>query len=325
MAAMQAQDYPGAKWSLGLRLLNNTDGDIERAISGKTILRTWLLRGTLHFVAAQDIHWMLALVAPRIIRGNSRRYRELELDERSLTRSTGLLVKALQGNRQLTRKALFSILEQNGVSTKGQRGIYMLQRASLDGFICQGTMHSNDPSFMSLDEIPSLVMNHDIALAELALRYFTTRSPASIQDFTWWSGLAAGEARTALESVQSKLLSEKRDDKVYWRSPSFHPAVEKSQVVLLLPGFDEFLLSYKDRSGSMDFPNYRRATPTNGILPPTININGHVIGVWKRIIKKDTVRIELYPFEPLSSKEREIVATEAKRFGEFLGLSVVLA
>jgi hypothetical protein len=186
LGVVQAQDYAGAKWSLGLRLLKCTDTGIEQVIGDKTILRTWILRGTLHFVAFADIRWLVALVAPRIIAGNKRRYRELELDEQTLIRSNDLLMKALQGSHQLNRTALLSILDQNGITTEGQRAAYMLQRASLDGLICQGAMHGNRSTFMRLDELPpSRAMERDEALTELARRYITSRGPVTLQDFIW--------------------------------------------------------------------------------------------------------------------------------------------
>ena len=90
------------------------------------------------------------------------------------------------------------MLEQNRISTEGQRGVYMLQRASLDGLICQGVMHSNNPTFMKLEENPHKMMEPEEALAELARRYFTSRGPATLQDYIWWSGLSAAPIKTVV-------------------------------------------------------------------------------------------------------------------------------
>lgn len=206
--AVQAQDYEGAKWSLALRLPKCTDAGVEQAITDRTIIRSWVLRGTLHFVSPADIHWLLSIVAPRIIAGNARRYQELELDERTLTRSNDLLVKALQEANQLNRKAMLASLEQNGISTAGQRGVYILQRASLDSLICQGTAHASNQTFMLLDEFSSKAMERDEALAELAKRYFSSHGPATLQDFIWWSGISTAEAMAGLDSIRSQLIEE---------------------------------------------------------------------------------------------------------------------
>ena len=324
LGAVQAQDYSGAKWSLGLRLPPITDPGIEQDITDKAIFRTWLLRGTLHFVSAGDIHWMLALVAGRIISGNKRRYLELELDEKTLMRSNDLLSKALQGANQMDRKSLLAVLENEGISTKGQRGVYMLQRASLDGLICQGTMYAKIPGFTRLEKVPSKSIHRDEAIAKLASRYFTSRGPATLQDYTWWSGLSAAEAKAGLDSIKSHFIHETMADQTYWFSPLRQLENDPAQSILLLPGFDEYLLSYKDRSASLDVPNYNRLIPTNGMLPATIVINGRVVGTWKRTFKKGAVYIVLSPFNPLSTAEYNGATTAASRLGDFLGMPAIL-
>jgi hypothetical protein len=327
MGAVQGQDYAGAKWSLGLRLSVSSDAGVEQAIDDRAIVRSWALRGTLHFVAAEDLHWLISLVAGGLIRGNARRYRELELDERTLARSNDLLAKALQGGAQRSRPELFSILEQNGISTQGQRGVFMLQRASLEGLICQGVTQRNQPTFFSLDELlpKAKTMERDEALAELARRYFTSRGPATLQDFVWWSGLSSADARAGLDAIQSQFINETRDGQTYWLSSSIPTVQDSPLTVYLLPGFDEYLLAYKDRSASLDEPRYKRLTPTNGMLPATMVINGRVVGTWKRIFKKDTAVITPNPFDALNDDEGYAFAAAAKRYGEFMGMKAVIS
>ncbi len=322
LGALQAQDYAGAKWSVGLRLPGSAESEIEQALADEIIVRTWVVRGTLHFVAAPDARWMLALVAPRLSAGSARRYKELELDARTLARSNAILAQALQGGKQLARTALLAILEQHGISTQGQRGVYMLQRASLDGLICQGVMQGRDSTFLSLDSFPkSKTFERDEALAQLAQRYFTSRSPATLQDFVWWSGLSTAEAQAGLAAVQSKFVQETLDGKTYWRASSKPTAKSKSPTAYLLPGFDEYLLGYKDRTASLDEPRYKRLTPPNGMLPPTIVIDGHVRGTWKRTFEKSAVVIAASPFTKFAAAERRALETAARRYGEFLGMS----
>ena len=169
---------------LGLRLPNSTDLEVEQAIADKTIVRTWALRGTLHFVAAADLRWLLALIAPRIIAHNASMYRKLELDERTLARSNAALAKALRGGKQLNRTQLLASLEKSGISTKGLRAVHMLQRASLDALICQTVTVRGNPTYIGFDQLKTRVkMRRSQALAELATRYFASRSPATLQDF----------------------------------------------------------------------------------------------------------------------------------------------
>jgi hypothetical protein len=263
LGAIQAQDYAGAKWSVGLRLPGCTDAAIEQALETRAIVRTWAMRGTLHFVSAADIRWMLALMAPRIIANNAGRYKQLGLDEPTLARSNDVLVEALKDGKRLTRKELLPILRQKGISTEGHRASHMLQRASLDGLICQGVMRRNDPTYMLLDgAIPKCRrMERDEALAELANRYFASRGPATLQDYIWWSGLTVADSKAGLEAIESQLIRETISGQTYWRSHSLPAGQEISPTVYLLPGFDEYLLSYRDRSASLDVERIKKLTP----------------------------------------------------------------
>ena len=319
--AMQGQDYAGTKWAFGLRLPGSTDADIERAIANRVIMRTWAMRGTLHYVAAADIHWLIGLIAPRQIAGNAPRYKQLELDEPTLKRSTALIAKAVQGSKPLTREELFTMLGANGISTAGQRGYHMLQRAGLERLIYQGEMRRNVATFLALDEGKALPK--DEALAELARRYFTSRGPATLADFTHWSGLLISEARAGLASIKSELVEETIDGQSYFLSPEKPKQPEHS--LYLLPGFDEYVLGYKDRSAVLD-PQFANAICPggNGVFMSTIVSEGRIIGTWKRTLKKKTVEIALEPFRPLSSAEIDELSEAAARFGAFLGLTAVI-
>jgi hypothetical protein len=323
MLALQGQDYYGAKWSLGLRTGSSTDEDVEMALAAKQILRTWVMRGTLHLVHAADIHWLLAIMAPRVIAMNQRRYKELELDDATLQRASQLLAKALENGESQDRKTLLEGLEKEGISTAGQRAPYLLQRASLEGLIVQVAVIHNEPHFARLPEIaPGSELPHEDALAKLAQRYFLSRGPASLRDFAWWSGLTMGDARIGLESIKGKLVQERFDDVEYWRAPGDLPRIS-SPTVYLLPGFDEYLLSYQDRRAIMDI-NMKDLAGKNGMISPTIVIDGHISGTWKRTLKKEQVEIVVKPFEPFSTAQKDAVTEAAARFGVFLDLPVVL-
>jgi hypothetical protein len=319
MGAVQAQDYAGAKWSVGLRLPGSTDADIERALGTGTIVRTWAVRGTLHFIARMDIHWLLALVAPHIIKRNSRRYRELGLDAKTLDQSNEALSDALQGGKRLDRRALRIFLEENGISTEGQRFAYMLQKASLDGIICQVGMHRNNPLFVRIDEwLPDAGKSGSPGgVGELARRYFTSRGPAMLQDFVWWSGLPAKDAQAGLESVKSQFVAEIIDGKTYWCSEDSITNREDLHEAYLLPGFDEYLLAYRDRSMYLKRIGRTKPAPANGAPVRTMVIAGQVVGTWKWSFSGGSVVVVPDPPSPLSGDERRAFAKAARRFGEF--------
>jgi hypothetical protein len=324
LGALQAQDYPGAKWSIGLRLPHATDADIEQAVAAKTIVRTWPMRGTLHFVAPEDIRWLLALLTPRIIAQAAGRYRQLELDEAVFARSKELFAKALQGGQQLTRDEMHQLLERANISTGGQRGYHILCRAAQDGLICFGAPSGKQQTFTLLDEWAPQTKNleRDQALAELAKRYFTSHGPAGLPDFAGWSGLTVTEARAGLEMVKSHLSQETVNGQTYWMSPD-RPVIRlNSPAIYLLPGFDEFMLGYKDRTAALEPIYSPKITPgNNGMFSPTLVIDGRVAGTWKRKFKKDTVVITLSPFTSLSEADRQAVSVAAERYGRFVGMS----
>lgn len=136
LGGMQGQDYSGAKWSIGLRLPNAKDTDIDRAIDAGKIIRTWPMRGTLHFVAAVDVRWILSLTSPKNIAGSVRRREALELDDKTLARCREIFIKTLQGGKQKSREEMYAALASAGISTEGQRGYHILWNAALHGLIC---------------------------------------------------------------------------------------------------------------------------------------------------------------------------------------------
>lgn len=321
LGALQGQDYIGTKWALGLRWPGSTEADIDRAIDSGRVMRTWGPRGTLHDVAPADIHWIVALIAPRQIAGNTRRYGELGLDEATLTRSTDLIAEALQGGAQLTRSELFDMLEANGIAAGSQRGFYMLQRAGLERVVYQGAMRGKETTFLALP--PGDALPPDVAQAELARRYFTSRGPATLADFAHWSGLLTSEARAGLESVRAELVEEVIDGRTYFLSPD--TAEPPQRALYLLPGFDEFVLGYKDRSAVLDSAFADAICPGgNGVFMPTIVSAGRIIGIWKRALKKKTVEITLEPFRPFTAAEQDALHEAAAGFGAFVGLTASL-
>ena len=324
LGALQAQDYAGAKWSIGLRLPGCTDADIERAVANRTLVRTWPLRGTLHFLAAADVRWTLELLTPRILAGSINRQRQLGLDETVFSLCRDTFIRALQGGRVLTRDEMYQALERADIITDTQRGYHILWRTAQEGLICFGPMSGKEQTFVLLDEwLPrSPRRERSESLAELALRYFLGHGPATIQDFCWWSGLSAADAKAALEPVKSRLTHKIIDGKTYWMPPDMPALSEIAPTVHLLPGFDEYLLGYKDRSAALDPAHAPKIVPgSNGVFMPTIVIDGRVAGIWKREIKKQTLMVTAHPFAPLNEAEQQGFEEAAQHYRRFLGYS----
>lgn len=325
LGAVQAQDYAGALWAIGLRLRNGTLAQVEKAIEEKSIVRTWPMRGTLHFVAAKDVRWMLKLLAPRVMSGLTARHKELELDEEVFNRSRELIVRALEGGKQLTRPEMYRVLEDGKVAPTGQRGIHILGWFSQHGLLCQGPYRDKQPTFALLDEwLPSVKeLGKEEALTELTKRFFNGHGPATLADFERWAGLRTSEAKRGLETVKSELRREDTAGQTYWLSVKETPAPIEKTGVYLLPGFDEFMLGYKDRTAILD-PQYSdKIVPGgNGVFISTIVSNGRVVGLWKRApnAKKDKIKITPVPFTSLTPDEKEGLEGAAAHYGRFLGI-----
>lgn len=332
LLAMQAQDYLGTLWAVGLRLPGSTERTIEAALENRSIVRTWPMRGTLHVVAAADVRWLLDLLAPRRLAQAAYRRRQLDIDEDTLARSRAVCQKALQGGKQLERGAMFALLESHGISTAGQRGIHILGTLAQEGLLCLGARSGKQFTFALLDEwVPhARSLPRDEALAELARRYCVGHGPAAVQDFAWWSGLTLSDARAALAAAAPHLQQEVIDGDTYWQAAGAPDAAnvdseELADAVHLLPGFDEYLLGYTDRSAVLD-PRHALLTHpgTNGMMLPVLVVGGRVVGVWKRAIKKKAVALNFTPFEPLTVAQKEAVAGAAERYGHFLQLPVIV-
>jgi len=326
LGAVQAQDYLGALWALGLRMQTAVEADIEQAIANGEIIRTWPMRGTLHFVSPGDVRWMLALLTPRIMARATRRHQQLELDAATFARSETLFAKALQGGQPLTRPELLDVLEQAGISTQGQRGYHILGWAAQNSLICFGPRRGKQDTFVWLDDwVPEAKsLNRDEALAELSHRYFTGHGPATIHDFMWWSGLPAADARAGLKMIEAQLAHEDVDGQTYWFSSAAFASNVASPTAYLLPPFDEYLLGYKDRSAVLDPAHATKVVPgANGMFKPIIVIDGRVVGIWKRTLRKNSVIIESSPFGALSKAEEAVFVEAADDYGTFLNLRAI--
>lgn len=329
LGAVQAQDYAGAKWALGQRMPNATDAAIDRAFNEGKILRTHILRPTWHFVSPADIRWMLELTAPRVHAANAFMYRTLELDRAIRKQSYQVLEKALRGNQPLTRAELASVLETAGVHTEGLRLGYFMMSAELDGVICSGARKGRQFTYALLEERApqSKALQHDEALAELTRRYFATRGPATLQDFTWWSGLTMADARRAMEIIKSEIGHEEMNGQSFWfvNSRSVGGFSEGPPKAHLLPNYDEYFIGFKDRSAIGELLR-RSKIPANSpsLLVHMVILNGQVSGGWKRNLKAKAVIVNLNLLTHLTKAEKRAVAEAANRYGKFLGLPVEL-
>ncbi|HLZ59423.1 MAG TPA: winged helix DNA-binding domain-containing protein [Ktedonosporobacter sp.] len=322
LGAVQSQDYGAAKWAVGQRTAASTDADLDQAFAEGSILRTHVLRPTWHFVVPADIRWMLALTAPRVRVALTFMDRKLELDDAIFGRSNDVLVKALQGGKHMTRPQLVSAFQQTGIAVDdGQRSAHIIMHAELDAIICSGALRGKQHTYALLDERApqSSAFTREEALVELARRYITSRGPATLKDFVWWSGLTMTDAKAGFEMVRSECIQEEVDGQLYWSSSTPPCARDLSPTVYLLPNFDEYVVGYTDRSAIFDASHTPHLdSRANPLFNNAIILDGQIAGTWQRTIKKSAVDITLSLFQPLNEAAMEALITATNRYGAFL-------
>ncbi|KAA6301886.1 MAG: hypothetical protein EZS26_001889 [Candidatus Ordinivivax streblomastigis] len=282
MGAIQAQDYAMAKWAIGIRLEGYSEKRIEAAFNQGEMIRTHVLRPTWHFVSPENIRWMLALSAGKIKAMSKARDRDLEITGALYSKSNQTIQKALEG-MQLTREELATELQRAGIEVDASRMVHFMMRAEVEGIVCSGALKGKSHTYALLDErvAPAKPLHKEEALAKLAQIYFNSHGPASLQDFVWWSGLSVSDAKQALGNIQATLSAEIMNEQTYWKSQSANN-VSVEPPVHLLPAFDEYLISYRDRQAALSQAHYRKVISSNGIFRPVIIADGQVIGLWKK-------------------------------------------
>jgi hypothetical protein len=322
--AVQAQDYPSAKWALALRCSGATDSVVEQAITDGRIVRTHVLRPTWHFVDPSDIRWMLRLTAQRVIARMAPYSRQLELDADTFRRSNAAVTRALRDGRQVTRKELDDVLKRERIRTETPRLAHLLMRAELDGIACSGARRGKQFTYSLLEErIPSAPsMDRDEALLELTRRYFSTRGPATAQDFAWWSGLTVGDAKRGIDIAGAELQREEIDGTSYWLTESV-VLPGGVRTAHLLPNYDEYFIGYRDRGAILELVRAGKPKATlSGLTAHVIAVDGQIVGGWKRALKRNGVAVELNPVIPLNGSQRKAISIAVERYGAFLGLPV---
>jgi Winged helix DNA-binding domain len=327
LGAVQSQDYAGATWGLGMRTPGIREGDVDRLFDQGAILRTHVLRPTWHFVAPPDIRWMLALTAPRVLATCASYYRTFELDAPLLTRSRRVLERVLRDRAFKTRAEIATALGGGGVEATGVRLGFLVMDAELHGLICSGPRRGKKFTYALMDEriAPSHTRRRDEALVELAARYFTSHGPATLRDFSWWSGLLTKDGQRGVDGAGRALTRETLGGRTYWRSPGSMPA-DPLDEAYLLANYDEYLIAYKDRDLVVPNAAERRdsARPASEVLSHHIVLGGRLAGAWRRTKARTRMMVDGRVDRPLTAKERRALARAASRYAEFLGQPVDL-
>lgn len=326
MGAMQAQDYAMAKWAIGSRC-NATEIEIEEAINSAQIIRTHILRPTWHFVSSEDIYWMLDLSGPQVQRMTISSAKQYGYDVKKLDQTNSKIEKLLTGNNHLTREQIMQELDIKKSSNQDFLGAAIMMHAELEGLVCNGKMKGKQITYSLLEERvkkPKTKLSKEEALAKLAQRYFESHGPATLLDFSWWSGFSPTICQSAINAIKLQLNSAVINHKHYYFENQIIRNIHLNESLHFLPAFDEILISYKTREASILLEHQSKAFTNNGIFKPIILENGKVIGTWKRTIKKDHAKIETQFFNETESDKKAILFEGIKAFENYLGTKIVI-
>ena len=309
MTAAQAQDLPGALTSIALRVDGGDRTVVTAALDRGEVVRGWPMRGTLHLTRAEDMPWLVGLLAGRVRDGAVKRREALGLDQPTLLRAERLAVEALAGGQRLTRAQLLAAWEAGGIAMTGPRGYHLLWYLAQSNLVCLGPTQGREQLVVRVDEWITRPRQptREEALAQLARRYFHSHGPATRKDFIRWTGLTATDAKAGLAAAAPQLARLVVDDTEYFLDPRTPDLLAEcradAQRVRLLPGFDEFMLGYADRSAALPPPYADRIVPGgNGVFRPTVVDRGQIVGTWRSVGKGAGRRIEASPFETFPAR-----------------------
>jgi len=326
--AMQAQDVASGLWSFGARLSGQTLADVNAALERREAIRTWPMRGTVHFVPPADAHWMLELMGVRALAGAAARRATIGLDAATADRGVEVLGEALAGGRRLTRAECLAALAEAGVGSAGQLGYHLLWYASQRGVTCIAPHIGSEQTFVLLDEwVPKPNRpDRDEALGLIALRYFRSHGPTTRKDFAGWTGLTMSDARAGIAAAGAALTTVEVDGVEMIADPALLDSLPgRVDDWWTLPGFDEYLLGFKDRSMMVDDAHKQAIIPGgNGVFQSTIVRAGHVVGTWKRTMGRKAVTVDAFPLVPLRPADRGKAERAFNRYAEFVGLPAVV-
>ncbi|WP_062077148.1 winged helix DNA-binding domain-containing protein [Demequina globuliformis] len=337
--ALQAQDNASGLWSLGRRLAQGADaaaaGQVARervaeGFAARHAVRTWPMRGTLHLVPARDARWMLELMGAKPLAGAARRREYLGLTEVDAERAVEVLRETLTG-RELSRAACVEALVEAGLPAHGQSSYHLLWFAAQRGVTCVPARMDGEQTFALLDEwAPDQVsMDRDEALATIALRYVRSHGPVSIKDCARWTGLGVRDCRAGIAAAGAVLREVTTDDgPMYVASDSLEAsdtdavraAIPPPPEWDVLPGFDEYMLGYGDRSAMVSAADFARVVPgNNGVFRATVVRRGEVVGTWTTSKRARNMVVSVEPLRRLGARDRRDAEHAFTVYGTFVG------
>lgn len=305
MGAMQSQAFEMAKWGIGIRLKGSTNNDIEESINAGKIIRTHILRPTWHFIDAEDLHWMSELSIPKIRPAFVGYAKYHGIEESLFIRTNRIIEKLLADGNHMTRLEISEFLIKEKIIPNNDFASTIMSRAEIDRIVCSGKLKNGKSTYALIHEwVPKTnsSLSREEALERLGRKFFTSHGPATLQDFIWWSGMTLTDARKIIELIKHDFICEEINGRLFWMKNDIQIPPKDTESTLILPPFDEFVVSYKDRSELIEDKHYNKVMTKNGLFSPTVMLNGKIIGSWKKTTNKGNINVELSFFEKTTKK-----------------------
>ena len=319
--AMQAQDYNYFRWAIGVRQRTPQLVGIQEAFAKAELLRLHLLRCTVQVVSQKDIGWLLPLCKERNLRTLQSWHKSINtlFSENYFEELTQAMQELLAGGKSLPKKAIAEELASLGFLLDDRLLTSLLVRSEIEGILCSGVMQGREATWALLSErVPTICpLTPDKALKQLALKYFRSHSPASLEDFVWWSGLPKTQCKKALNLIANEIEETKVEEETMYLYHNTLDCPDYAKMVLLLPPYDEYLIGYKSRWVALEKKHTAKAHNNFGIFKPVILHEGRVVGNWKASIDKQAANLITELFAEKSKVKQQSLQEAINRFMEF--------
>ena len=327
--AIQAQDRLGMLLGVGKRSVGLTADDVDRARNvERSVVRSWLMRGTLHLVLAEDLRWMLDLLGEKMDAKALKRRADLGISDEDHARVLQFFRDHLSGGGSIMRTEIEGALAAAGLPHAGQAPRHLLRTASMLGVICFGADRGDEETHMLIDDwLPDPGLDPSDPAAELAGRYFAAYGPATAADFRWWTGLPAADTRRGFDAVKPELTEVSVEGTPMWMTAE---AASQADRVLAAPAgrlrvvgpFDPYLLGYAKRELGVPDPLLKRINAGGGMIRSCLLIDGRLAGTWDRKRRARGFAVTVSVFEPLSDDEQAQLESEFAEIGRFLDTEI---
>ena len=319
--AMQAQDYNYFRWAIGIRQRIPQLVRLQEAFAKAELLRLHLLRCTVQVVSHTDIGWLLSLCKERNLRTLQSWHKSINISfsESYFEEITYVLQELLAGGKSLSKRAITEKLTSLGFLLDDRLLTSLLVRMEIEGLLCSGEMQGREATWALLSErVPTIYsLTPDDALKQLALKYFRSHSPASLEDFVWWSGLPKTQCRKALVLIAPEIEEIKVEEEMMYLYHNTPDCSDYAGMVLLLPPYDEYLIGYKSRWVALEKKHTAKAHNNFGVFKPVILHEGRVVGNWKASIDKQAANLTIDFFAEKSKIGKRNLQGAVNQFVEF--------